>query len=158
MKNKLAVHEASEMLARHQRKCIVCHHPDREAIEEEYVHWRDPWELSREYRIEDYRSIHRHARATGLLEKRRENLRSALDNIVEHSEGAKATADSVIRAVRAYSCLTESGEWIDPPARVLFIATRADGPAPIPGMAPDLEALASDRASGRFRSNPRYRD
>lgn len=28
--------------ARHQRKCGVCHHPDREAIEEPFVCWHSP--------------------------------------------------------------------------------------------------------------------
>ena len=111
-------------LRRHRAKCAVCQHPDREEIEEEYLHWHDVWQISQQYEIDDYRSIHRHARAYGLVQSRRENIFSALDNIVEKSEDAKVTGDMVIRAIRAYSCITESGQWIEPPARVVFTTER----------------------------------
>jgi hypothetical protein len=60
------------LLERHSRRCIICHHPEREAIEEEFVHWRAPWKLSQDYKLADYRTIYRHARAAGLLLQRRE--------------------------------------------------------------------------------------
>jgi hypothetical protein len=116
-------------LARHQRKCVVCHHPDLEVIEEEYLHWRDVWKLARQYKIDDYRSIHRHARALGLVQIRRENIFTALDYIVEKSEAAKVTGDTVIRAIRAYSCINEHGQWAEPPARVVFTTERTVFPA-----------------------------
>jgi hypothetical protein len=34
--------EMKAALERHSRKCIICHHPEREAIEEEFLHWRAP--------------------------------------------------------------------------------------------------------------------
>jgi hypothetical protein len=34
-----------QTLERHSRRCIICHHPEREAIEEEFVQWRAPWQL-----------------------------------------------------------------------------------------------------------------
>jgi hypothetical protein len=111
-------------LRRHRAKCAVCQHPDREEIEEEYLHWHDVWQIAQQYEIDDYRSIHRHARAYGLVQSRRENIFSALDNIVEKSEDAKVTGDMVIRAIRAYSCITASGQWIEPPARVVFTTER----------------------------------
>jgi hypothetical protein len=107
--------EAAASLPRHRRKCVVCRHPDREAIEAEYLHWQSVWDISQDYKIADYRSIHRHARAYGLVRHRRENILSALDTIVERSAEARVTADSVIRAIRAYSCITESGRWVEPP-------------------------------------------
>jgi len=118
---------ARDLLARHERKCLICHHEDREAIEEEFIHWRSVWQIARQYGIEDYRSIYRHARATGLLEIRRENIRAALDNIVEHSDGAKVSGEAMLRAMRAYSCIDNSGRWIDPPSRVVFTSARAYG-------------------------------
>ena len=111
-------------LRRHRAKCSVCQHADREEIEEEYLHWRDVWQIAQQYEIDDYRSIHRHARAYGLVHSRRENIFSALDNIVEKSEDAKVTGDMVIRAIRAYSCVTPSGQWVEPPARVVFTTER----------------------------------
>jgi hypothetical protein len=33
-----------QVLERHSRRCII-RHPEREAIEEEFVRWRAPWQL-----------------------------------------------------------------------------------------------------------------
>ena len=129
--------KAAASISRHRRKCVVCRHPDREAIEAEYLHWHSVWDISQDYKIADYRSIHRHARAYGLVRHRRENILSALDTIVERSAEASVTADSVIRAIRAYSCITESGEWVEPPTRVVYSVVRpapesaAGAPAPV---------------------------
>ena len=116
-------------LRRHRAACSICYHPDREAIEEEYLHWHDVWKISRQYQIEDYRSIHRHARAYGLVAARRENMLAALDNLVERSAGASVRGDTVIRAIRAYSCISDSGEWAEPPTRVIFSTDRPALPA-----------------------------
>jgi hypothetical protein len=110
-------HEAS--LDRHQRKCAVCSHPDREAIEELFLHWHSPLATALHYHI-PVRSLFRHAYATGLYAARQGNLRAVLDRILDRAEEATVTADSVIRAVRAYTCLTPDNQWIDPPSRVIF--------------------------------------
>jgi hypothetical protein len=121
MSNKAKkLQEARNALNRHARKCVVCHHPDRDAIEEEFIHWRSPYEIARQFRIADYRSIYRHARSTGILDLRRHNFYSALDSLVEAAEEAKVTGDCVIRAIRAYSCLDSRGHWVDPPTQVNF--------------------------------------
>lgn len=125
--------EAAASLSRHRRKCVVCRHPDREAIEAEYLHWHGVWNISQDYKIADYRPLHRHARAYGVVRHRRENVLSALDTIVERGAEAPVTADSVIRAMRAYSCITESGQWVEPPTRVVFSVVR---PAPESASAP----------------------
>ena len=116
-------------LRRHRAACSICYHPDREAIEEEYLHWHDVWKISRQYQIDDFRSIHRHARAYGLVAARRENMLAALDNLVERSAGASVRGDTVIRAIRAYSCISDSGEWAEPPTRVVFSTDRPALPA-----------------------------
>ncbi len=118
---------------RHQRKCAVCRHPNREEIEEEFIHWHDVWYLAKDYNIQDYRSIYRHARAFGLIERRRENRRYMLDRVLE-SFPSKATAYSVVQALRAYSCLTDDNRWVEPPTRVEYAITtnRAQNPPPEP--------------------------
>jgi hypothetical protein len=115
---------------RHQRKCVVCHHPDRDAIEEEFIHWHDVWYLAKEYNIQDYRSIYRHARVFGLIERRRENRRYMLDRILETFP--KVSAQAVIQALRAYTCLTDDNRWVEPPTRVEYAITtnRAQNPPP----------------------------
>lgn len=108
---------------RHQRKCSVCHHPDREEIEEEFVHWTDVWSLAKQYDIADYRSIYRHARAFGLLERRRQNCRAALDRIIEAGPG-KMGVNGIIDAIRGYACLTDDNRWVEIPTRVEYLISR----------------------------------
>ncbi len=108
------------LLERHSRRCIICHHPEREAIEEEFVHWRTPWKLSQDYKLADYRTVYRHARAAGLLLQRRERLHSALDAFVESVDDVTFTGDTILRAMRAYSCIDSHGRWTEIPTQVQF--------------------------------------
>jgi hypothetical protein len=111
-------------LERHARKCYICHHPHREAIEEEFLHWHRVIWIAQQYDIPDHRSIYRHARAVGLIQARRENLHSALDNIVEQSDGINASASDVLKAIRAYSCLDPAtGRWTEPRKEVAMTYT-----------------------------------
>jgi len=108
------------LLERHSRRCIICHHPEREAIEEEFVHWRAPWKLAHDYKLVDYRTVYRHARAAGLLLQRRERLHSALDAFVESVDDVTFTGDTILRAMRAYSCIDSHGRWTEIPTQVQF--------------------------------------
>ena len=40
---------ASLDLVRHERKCSVCQHPDREAIEEAFLHWHNVAQITEEF-------------------------------------------------------------------------------------------------------------
>ena len=119
------------LLERHSRRCIICHHPEREAIEEEFVHWRAPWKLSQDYKLADYRTVYRHARAAGLLLQRRERLHSALDAFVESVDDVTFTGDTILRAMRAYSCIDSHGRWTEIPTQVQF-STNSDAHPPHP--------------------------
>jgi hypothetical protein len=48
---------------RHARKCLICSHPDRVGIEEHFLNWRNTELISRQYGLNDFRPIYRHARA-----------------------------------------------------------------------------------------------
>jgi hypothetical protein len=113
---------------RHDRKCSICRHRDRADIEQEFLHWRSPEKIAKEYGITHYSSIYRHARATGLFAQRATNLRIALSPIIEQSMEVSATADNVIRAVIAFAHLNDLGEWVEPPK--IFIHHRADDRPP----------------------------
>jgi hypothetical protein len=117
-------------LERHQRKCVVCAHPDREAIEEDFLHWLSPNGIAYDYKF-PASSLYRHAHATGLYTQRQGNLRSLLDHILDHASGATVTGDCIIRAVRAYTCLTPQNTWVEPASRVIF--STAPAPAPVSG-------------------------
>jgi len=109
---------ATEARDPHERNCTICSHPDRDAIEEEFVHWHNPTDIGREYEV-GYRAVYRHAHARGLFAVRERNMRFALGRIIERASGVRASADSVLRAIRAYGCLNSKGQWIEPPAHVI---------------------------------------
>ncbi len=140
------------LLERHSRRCIICHHPEREAIEEEFVHWRAPWKLSQDYKLNDYRTVYRHARAAGLLLQRRERLHSALDAFVESVDDVTFTGDTILRAMRAYSCIDSHGRWTEIPTHVQF-STSHDAHPPQP---PSPSPRSGSTASGILDVAPKY--
>lgn len=118
-------------LERHSRKCQVCRHPDREAIDEQFVHWVRPSAITRMYGLE-WKSLYRHARAVNLVQQRSRNMRSILENVLEKGPEAPVTADAILRTVRAYcACLTDDNRWVDPPTPVVF-TTQHQLPQPAP--------------------------
>jgi hypothetical protein len=102
-------------LSRHARKCAVCRHPERAAIEQEYLHWRSPERLAQDYHIRDHSSVYRHVHATGLSTRRRGNFRYVLGHIIEQVSRVKPTARDVVNAVIACTHINDAGQWIDPP-------------------------------------------
>jgi hypothetical protein len=80
-----------------------------------------------------------------------------LDRILESGPG-KVTPQSVIQAIRAYSCLTDDNRWVEPPTRVEYVITanRAQNPPPelesdsrrdsptVLDVTPDAELAAAD--------------
>ncbi len=72
---------------RHRRLCTICHHPEREAIEEAFLQWRNVRLIAGEFHASGGpTAIYRHARALNLFKKRNLNLRSALELMIEQSE------------------------------------------------------------------------
>lgn len=107
-------------LRRHESHCTICKHPQRDAIDQAFLHWERPSAIADEFHLPDRAMIYRHAHALGLFRQRAAKSRHALQFIVEQADGVKATADSIIRAVRALSCLTEDGRWIEPVKRTII--------------------------------------
>jgi len=101
---------------RHRRLCTICHHPEREAIEEAFLQWRNVRLIAGEFNASGGPSaIYRHARALNLFKKRNLNLRSALELMIEHSERSSPSAEAIIKAIRAHTRMNDLGEWIDTP-------------------------------------------
>lgn len=46
---------------RHQRKCAICRHPEREAIEELFVHWHSASSITDLFDLPDWSTVYRHA-------------------------------------------------------------------------------------------------
>ena len=78
-------------LGRHKRSCSICPHPNRAEIEAEFVAWRSPAALAQQYGLADRVSVYRHAHALGLFDKRRRNLRAALERIIEKAGEVEVT-------------------------------------------------------------------
>jgi len=112
----------------HESRCSICNHPERDAIEEEFLHWYAPSLTASHFNV-GWRALYRHAHATGLYAARERNLRSALGHIVENACHITPTVDGVLRAIRAYSCLNRDGQWTEPPAHVVVSSgSRITGP------------------------------
>ena len=56
----------------------------------------------------------------GLFAQRRGNVRSVLEHLIEQAEHAKITGETVINALRAFTCLQDDGRWVEPPRRVIY--------------------------------------
>jgi hypothetical protein len=132
---------------RHSRKCRICCHPNRESIEEDFLNWRNPHQIVSEYQLPHYSAIYRHARALGLTARRNENIRTVLDSIVERARQAPVTGNTILKAMRAYSCVTDDGRWVDPST---YVVHQSAGKEPAPALASDpalVEASVSTQES-----------
>jgi hypothetical protein len=100
-------------LGRHKRACSVCAHKQREEVENAFISWRSPTAIAQEFGLSDRASVYRHAHALGFFEKRRRNIRAALERIIEKAGEVDVTASAVVAAVQAYAKINSAGEWID---------------------------------------------
>jgi hypothetical protein len=138
--------------SRHQRKCCVCRHPARDAIEEAFIHWHSPNQIAIEHELEEA-SIYRHAHATGLFDRRQRNLRFALENYIERvNEIQIVTPEALVRAIQAYTRLSKTGEWIEPPRQITVThVNAADVPTHEPDSEPDImQIIAPERHLSRL--------
>ena len=126
----------------HTRRCNVCRHPDRKAIEHEFLRWRSPDKIAREYGIPDHSSIYRHVHATGIFARRRKAVRVALESVIECAEVVKVTASSVIKAVHAYTHINEFGEWIKHPTKHIVIVQHQNASGENTHSAPNESPIA----------------
>ena len=100
-------------LGRHRRSCTVCAHERCTEIEADFVSWKSPALIAQEYSLADRTSVYRHAHAFGLFEKRKRNVRAALERIIEKAGEVEVTSSAVVAAVQAYAKINAQGQWID---------------------------------------------
>ena len=117
-------------LSHHQRKCTICRHPDRETIEEMFVHWHSASRIYSRFMLPDRSTIYDHAHATGLYAKRRRNLRYALEHVIERADQCDISSHGIVAAIKAYASLTTSGEWIEPARRVIYTSISSSEASP----------------------------
>jgi hypothetical protein len=100
-------------VGRHSNNCKICSHPKREEIEQDFVNWRSPAEITKTYKLSDRSTVYRHAHALNLFGRRQRNVRAALERIIEKAGDVEVTAASVVAAVQAYAKINSGGQWID---------------------------------------------
>ena len=97
---------------RHEAQCTICNHAKREEIEQAFVNWSSPDRISKQYGV-SRDSAYRHAHALGLMDKRRRNVRAALERIIEKAGEVEASATAIVSAVSAYAKINASGQWVE---------------------------------------------
>ena len=107
-------------LERHARKCQICKHPDREEIDQEFLRWQHPIFIAEEFNLPETRIIYAHARATGLFDRRGQNVRCALEFFIEEANRVDPSGDTIVRAIRAYTRINARGEWHEPPSHMIY--------------------------------------
>jgi hypothetical protein len=131
----------------HGRRCAVCNHPNREAIEGDFLNWRSPEMIAREFNIRDRASIYRHASALNLYAQRKRHLGRVLENIIECSDVCTFDhCDMIIRAVRVYAHLDDAGRWHEPPRTHYMFTGRISALAPA---RPPLARRSATREGGK---------
>lgn len=109
-------------IARHERKCRICRHPARQAIDEEILEWHSPEDIAIRYRLYNRTTVYRHARVMGLYQRRRSNMRFILEHILESASMVQPNAHAVLRALYAYGRVSDTGVWTDTPAQIVLTA------------------------------------
>jgi hypothetical protein len=109
--------DASPDFNRHSRRCAICGHHDRDAIEADFVRWRSPDQIVRDYQISGGRtSLYRHVHAVGLYQRRKQEMGRVLESILESVDICTPdTFDVIIRAARLYAHLDAKGRWFEAP-------------------------------------------
>ena len=100
-------------LGRHRRYCKICSHERRDEIEQDFIAWKSPIAIAEEYGLADRMNVYRHANALGLFEKRRRNIRAALERIIERAGDVEVTASAVVAAIQEWAKINAQGQWID---------------------------------------------
>jgi hypothetical protein len=95
--------------ARHSRKCAVCAHPCRSAIEAAFLRFESVAQIALDHGIPGSRPIYRHAHALGLFNRRNRALGSSLGVLLEKADRIVPSAFELIRAAEMFSKIDEHG-------------------------------------------------
>lgn len=122
---------------RHSRKCQICNHPERKAIENDFYEWKRANWIEQRYGLHGQSTIYRHARATGLDVRRCANLSRRAEEILEKVDAIETpNASLILRAVQTLASLNERGQRIKPPATHLVVSPSASAARRAPRRSP----------------------
>ncbi|MFZ0641360.1 MAG: hypothetical protein WA020_08375 [Candidatus Acidiferrales bacterium] len=109
---------------RHSRRCQICQRNDADMIEDFFVNWSSANWIRETFKVTGVDAIYRHARAAGLDVARRQNVRIAVEKLIEEVDHVTVTSSTVLRAIRALSCLDDNGHWADPPSTHIVLTSK----------------------------------
>jgi len=102
-------------LSRHRRKCAICAHSQRGAIEDAFGRFESPALIAERFHLGDRRQVYRHAQALGLFIRRNRNLSSSLGLFLEKSDRLIPTFTNFLHSVEKFAKIDENGETIRRP-------------------------------------------
>lgn len=137
---------------RHRRKCAICHHPHREAIDDDFLRWRSPVQIVNEYQLAHHSAIYRHAHATGLVARRKASVLTVLEQILERAQSAKVTASSIVNAACLYAKMT--GQWKEPERKYIIERRPSEDAGPENDGARALSSPPASKASAAPTRRP----
>lgn len=144
-KAKLAERNASiPGFERHSRKCQICRSPYVDLIEQVYLQWERVDSIRGYFQLADADTVYRHARAAGLDVLRRQNSRWVIEQFIEQWRSVKISSSTVIRSIRALSCLDEKGRWTDLPKTHVIVRGNDSAAASLP---PELQEYGDSSRS-----------
>jgi hypothetical protein len=136
-------------MSRQQRKCVVCHHPQRKEIEQDYLRWGSPTTIAREYGLFGPTTVYRHVHATGIFARRRAKLRLALDPLIEQVTEVNLTAHAIISAIKTSFNLQNARKWTGrPDARIARGVNRLVRPQINAAIAEEIQELSNRESAG----------
>ena len=98
--------------ARHRAQCSICAHPERAEIKQAFVNWVSPVRIAAQFKVSSD-AVYRHAQAMKLMDKRRRNIRAALERIIEKAGEVEVNAAAVVSAVSTYARINARGEFVE---------------------------------------------
>jgi hypothetical protein len=84
----------------------------RDEIEQAFIGWVSPAQIAKKHSV-SRDGVYRHAHVFGLMDKRRRNVRAALERIIEKAGEVDVTAAAVVAAIQAYSKINPTGQWVE---------------------------------------------
>lgn len=109
---------------RHSRRCQICNHPERKAIEADFFNWKRANCIENRYGLHGKSTIYRHARATGLDVRRHANLNRPVEEDPEKVGAIEPPSVSLIlHAVRTLASLNGRSQRVKPPAAHRTVST-----------------------------------
>jgi hypothetical protein len=101
--------------SRHRRKCAICAHPLRAAIEDAFCRFESPARIAKRFRLANRQTVYRHATACGLFIRRNNQLGSSLGFFLEKSDRLIPTFTNVLHAVEKMAKIDVDGQTIRRP-------------------------------------------